>query len=61
MVTKYQKEFSDFKERLSSALAKDTNYVTNKIHRIVEKTDQGVDTLSMYLSIHIYTGTERHL
>ncbi len=82
MVTKYQKEFSAFKEDLSSALAKDTNYMVNETrgivnetrqtvnethgivdetHQIVKKTDQGVDTLSTYLSIHIYTGTQRRL
>ncbi|KAK0430626.1 hypothetical protein EV421DRAFT_247724 [Armillaria borealis] len=52
-VTKYQKEFSDFKEDLSSALIKNTNYVANETRVIVDetrqtvkKTDEGVDALN---------------
>ncbi len=67
-VAEYQKEFSKLKEALSSALAKDTNDKANEIRGIVDgtcqtvkKTNQGVDALSTYLSIHLYTRTQRRL
>ncbi|PBK87905.1 hypothetical protein ARMGADRAFT_447104 [Armillaria gallica] len=44
MVTKYQKEFSNFKEDLSLALIKNTNYVAKETHEIVNKTHQTVRT-----------------
>lgn len=56
-VTKYKDEFSNLKKDLNSALNKNTNYVTNKIHGIVNDAHQGVDMLSTCLSICIYTGT----
>ncbi|PBK68563.1 hypothetical protein ARMSODRAFT_975958 [Armillaria solidipes] len=53
MVTEYQKEFSNLKEALSYALAKDTNDKANETRGIVDetrqtvkKTDQGVDALN---------------
>ncbi len=53
--------FSEFKANLNSALIKNTHSVAkeiletvNETHQTVKKTDQGVDMLSTYLSIHIY-------
>ncbi|PBK81335.1 hypothetical protein ARMGADRAFT_1171450 [Armillaria gallica] len=54
MVTKYQEEFSNFKEDLSSALIKNTHFMAKEIlgtvsetHQTVKKTDQSVDMLNV--------------